>query len=298
MGLYDQSARYAATAEPGFVLVRLRPILGLTLTFRCWFDTKAVPLPGGSGRQPDLVAIADEVDAERLAWLLIFEVQSQHDPNKRKVVQLEAMTYLCYAKDPDRGTDLLPMPVFVYLAGLCPQSGISVRTPTGCGFTGDPALWEIAKDRAEVALMKVESGEYSWGAMFWISLMSGAEEERVIEHWRRLRDDKVPAKRRADVSFVAAQFAELVGRRIAWERVKEGVNMTESAIANEMIELGRMSEAREGLFEVIRQRFPEVLTPDVEQAIIDQPSLALLREWLRAAASAKTPDEFLAVLRR
>jgi hypothetical protein len=90
----------------------------------------------------------------------------------------------------------------------------------------------------------------------------------------------------------------LAGRQVAWKRVKEGANMTKSAIANEMIELGRMSMAREDLTSFLRGRFPEVLTPDVERAIADQPSLALLREWVAVAGRARSPEEFLAVLRR
>lgn len=299
MGVYDQSARYAATAEPGFLLLRLRPLLGLTLAFRRWFDTRTVPLPGGPDRQADLVAVADQSETEKPAWLLVFEFQAQHDPDKPRVLQLEALVFFCHARDTDRGgTDLLPLPVLVYLVGRCPQRTVSVRTPTGCGFTGDPAIWEITNDLAAEALAKIESGEYPWGAMFWVSLMDGADEESLIEQWRRLRDDKVPAKSRADVTFIAAQLAELVGRRVAWERVKEGVNMTESAIANEMIELGMMRHAREVLRKVLREHLPAALTPDVERAITDQPDLGLLNEWIVAAAKATTPEHFLAVLRR
>ena len=59
----------------------------------------------------------------------------------------------------------LPLPVFVDLKGECPGGGVvSVRTPTGYGFEGRPAPWEIAKDSAAEALAKVASGEYSWGA--------------------------------------------------------------------------------------------------------------------------------------
>ena len=74
--------------------------------------------------------------------------------------------------------------------------------------------------------------------------------------------------------------------------------MTESAIANEMIELGEMKMARKALLQVIRLRFPEVLTPDVERAIADQPSLSLLHDWHAAAVTSKTGEDFLAVLRR
>jgi hypothetical protein len=74
--------------------------------------------------------------------------------------------------------------------------------------------------------------------------------------------------------------------------------MTESAIANEMIKLGQVSDAREVLRKVLREHLPAALTPDVDRAITDQPDLGLLHEWIVAAAKATTPEQFLAVLRR
>src|SRR5262249_38565572 len=68
--------------------------------------------------------------------------------------------------------------------------------------------------------------------------------------------------------------------------------------ANELIEMGQMEMARTDLIRVIRLRFPDLLTPDVEQAVADQPSLPLMKTWLDAAFEAKTADDFLAVLRR
>src|SRR5262245_41324164 len=158
MGVYDQSVRYAAKAEPDFILARMRPLTGLVLNFRRWFDTKAGPLPGGPDRDADLVAIADDTADSTKPWLLIFEFQSQHDPNKLKVLYLEAMIFLCHAKDTDReGGELLPVPVFLYLKGECPEKVVSIRTPSGRGFTGEPVIWEIARDSSEEALAKVES---------------------------------------------------------------------------------------------------------------------------------------------
>src|SRR5262249_22168111 len=158
-----------------------------------------------------------------------------HDDEKPKVLLLETMVFLNHAKDVERGgAKFLPLPVFVYLTGECPDEGkVSVRTPTGRGFTGEPVVWEVCKDSAPEALAKVESGEYSWGAMFWTSLMAGGEKEDVIRDWVRLRDEKVPEKQRADVTGIVLIFAELAGRRLAWNRVVQGVNMTESAFANE-----------------------------------------------------------------
>ncbi len=299
MGVYDQAARYAAQAEPEAVVARLRPEVGLALTFRRWFSTRTVPLPGGPDRDADLVAVADDPAAMERPWLLIFEFQAQPDAEKAKAVHLEALVFLCHAKDSDRGgSGLLPLPVFVHLTPNQPPSGVAVRTPTGRGFSGDPVVWDVPGDSAAETLARVASDEASWGAMFWIPLMPGADEADIIAEWKRLLDEKVPESSRGDVKYIAEVFAELAGRWTAWNRVVGGVTMTESAVANRMIELGEMRMGRESLLRAIRFRFPEIVTPDVERAIADQPSLPLLREWNEAVFTVNTADEFLAILRR
>jgi hypothetical protein len=63
-----------------------------------------------------------------------------------------------------------------------------------------------------------------------------------------------------------------------------------------MIELGMMRESRRNVREAIRLRLPEAMTPEVERAIADEPSRLVLREWFVAAITAKTAEEFLAIL--
>jgi hypothetical protein len=74
--------------------------------------------------------------------------------------------------------------------------------------------------------------------------------------------------------------------------------MTESAFINELIEVFRLRDCREALLLVIKGRFPTAVTPDIERAIADQSSLALLREWIAAAAKAQTAEEFVNALHR
>jgi hypothetical protein len=62
--------------------------------------------------------------------------------------------------------------------------------------------------------------------------------------------------------------------------------------------MGEIRATRRALLRVIRLRFPEVLTPDVERAISDQPSVQLMNAWLDTACDSKTAEEFLAILRR
>jgi hypothetical protein len=300
LGAFDQSARYAALAEPGFVLQRLRPLLGMTLAWRGWFNTRSVPLPGGPDRDADLVTIADDPADPDRPWLVIHEFQAQADPDKAVVIQLEALIFLCYARDVERGGGRFrPLPVFVHLTGEQPSNVVSVRTPSGRGFTGDPVEWQVAADSAPETLDRVKSDELSWGALFWVSLMLGADDEKVVEQWLALVEKKVPDKFRPDVRHIAVVLAELAGRRLAWDRVVRGVDMTESAVVNEILEQGELRGRRDDLLRLVRLRFPALVTPDLERAIADQPSLALMKTWLAAALEpAATPESFLAVLRR
>jgi hypothetical protein len=109
----------------------------------------------------------------------------------------------------------------------------------------------------------------------------------------------VPDEFKPDVLYIASVFAELAGRLLAWNRVVQGDAMTESVVANRMIELGELRAKRDALLRVVRLRFPALLTPDIERAIADQPSLAVMKTWLDAAFDpAATAESFLAVLRR
>jgi hypothetical protein len=95
-----------------------------------------------------------------------------------------------------------------------------------------------------------------------------------------------------------ARFADLAGNWIAWNRVIGEVEVTESAIANRMIEIGMIRGARRSLLQLIRFRFPRALTPVVERAIADQPSLPVLEAWLDAAFTVGTAEDFLNALPR
>jgi hypothetical protein len=226
-------------------------------------------------------------------------VQSQHNEDKPRVLLVEAVIFLCYARDADRdGGPFRPLPVFVYLKGKCPGGVVRVRTPTGQGFECEPVVWEIGKDSAGETLAKVAAGEFSWEALFWVSLMAGADEEEIIRLWQRLRDEEVPENRRADATSIVLIFALLVGRRLTWNRVLGGTKVTESELENQLIEEYSLHTWRKALLRMIQRRLPDAATPDVERAITDQPSLALLQEWFDAASIAHTAEDFLAVLRR
>ncbi len=97
-------------------------------------------------------------------------------------------------------------------------------------------------------------------------------------------------------------FAELVGRRVEWNRGLEGFEMTESQVVNDWISQGeakgKLTERRQKLLEALSLRFPSSTLDDVVRIINEQESLTLLDDWFRAALRADTFEQFMAVLKR
>ncbi|MBY0228152.1 MAG: hypothetical protein K2W96_02610 [Gemmataceae bacterium] len=136
----------------------------------------------------------------------------------------------------------------------------------------------------------VELGGVSWGELFWVPLMDDGAEGQVIRRWLGLVDRLAPTpKAKADLKGIALVFAGLVGKGPEWRRVMGASLYTESEVVNEWIDHGLLKATRDNLGELIQEQMPEAWTPDVQKAIADQPSLALLRQWFRAALAAERP---------
>jgi hypothetical protein len=121
----------------------------------------------------------------------------------------------------------------------------------------------------------------------------------------RLFDQAPGLATMASPNFVRARLRPLTGlpplvqrQGRALARWAGGIEMTESELVNELMEKVALRTWRDVLLLFIRARFPTAVTPDVERTIADQPSLALLRAWIAAAARAQTAEDFLPVLRR
>jgi hypothetical protein len=296
MGAFDQATKYAAKADPAFVHRRVGRIAGLAADFMRWFPTKGVPLPGGPERDADLVSLC-KAEAG-VTPLLIWEFQSRHDPGKIAVLTLETMIFACNAGGAaEPGAPLLPVPVLVYLAGECPQRELGLITPNGFGVIGKPVVWEMAKDSARETLAELRRGETTWGSLFWVPLMQGGGDEGVIDDWLSLLD-KAPVKARQDIANVAFVLSDLAGRRLAWARVNKEANMAESDVLDELLEMKLLFDRKRSLIGFLKVQHPDVITPDVERAIKEQPSLEVLDSWTLDAWKAKTGDEVLALLRR
>jgi hypothetical protein len=97
---------------------------------------------------------------------------------------------------------------------------------------------------------------------------------------------------------VALLFAEVARCVPEWRRGLEGLDMTESQIANEWISRGEVKEARASLIRLLTRRLSDPVPADVLETINTQPSLAMLHDWFDEASTAATLADFIAVLRR
>jgi hypothetical protein len=298
MGVFDQAARFAAQVDPEAVVRRVLAPSGAAFSFREWLDTRTIPLPGGPDRTADLVAALE--DQAGMASLLVFEFQSQHDPDKLDVTLEEAGILRGHARHgADRQGKYRVLTALVYLQGHCPEAVLDMTLPGGFGTRHAPLVWNVADDNAPATLEAVASGTVSWGMLFWAPLMAEGQQEVVIARWREVVVQVVPdARARGNLAGIALVLAELVGRRAEWQRGLEGFEMTESQVVNEWISQGMLKEGRRNLLEVLEARFPRAVPNDVVQLIQQQDSLDLLHDWLKAAVRAPTFEQFLDVLKK
>jgi hypothetical protein len=131
--------------------------------------------------------------------------------------------------------------------------------------------------------------------------MKGAGEREIVRRWLQLTR-LAPASELGSLRTVALLFAELAGCRPVWQEELEGWTVTESPLLNSWLQQAAdrkaLEQGREWLLDCLRTRFPADLTPEVIATINQQPSVALLHDWYKAALTASTSAEFLAALRQ
>jgi hypothetical protein len=302
MGDFDQAARFAAQAAPEAVVPRVLAQRGVALGFRDWLDTRTLPLPGGSERIANLVAALED-PADGLA-LLVFEFQSQHDPDKLDVTLEEVGILRCRARHgTDRQGKYRVLTALVYLVGRCPDAVLDMTLPGGFGTRHAPLVWNLSEDNAPATLEAVARGELSWGMLFWVALMAEGQQPAVIARWREVVVGAVPDRRvRGNLASISLVFAELAGCRPEWMRGLEGFEMTESQVVKEWVSKGeakgRLENQRKNLLELLEGKFPGAVPNEVVQLIQQQDSFELLSHWFKAAVHADTFEQLLEVLKK
>jgi hypothetical protein len=304
MGAFDQAARYAAQAAPEAVIHRVLSPTGTPLHFRDWYDTRALPLPGGPDRTADLVAALEDAGHPDRPALLVLEFQAQVDPDKLDVTLEEAGILRGHARHgEDRRGKFRVFTALVYLRDRCPEEVLDMTLPGGFGTRHAPLVWNVAADDAAATLEAVVAGQTSWGMLYWVPLMAGGGEEAIMGRWKEVVAATVPQRRvRGTLVGIALVFAELAGCYLSWERSLEGWEMTESQVVNRWISQGeargKLAMARAKLVDLLKGRFPGAVPDEIVQLINQQESLELLDGWFKAGIRAFTFDQFLDELKR
>jgi len=302
MNVFDQSARYAAQADPVVVPHRLTHNTGVSVTWLEWLDTRTVALPGGAERIADLVALLS--DQSKRLWLQVLEFQAQVDLDKLDVTFEEVALLRARARHgPERKDKYCVMAGLVYLVETCPEEVLDMTLPNGQGTRHAPLVWNIGQDDAAATLEAVAEGRWSWGMLFWVPLMRGGNTDAVITRWKEVVTQQVEDKRRrGDLADIALVFAELTRCVPAWRRGLEGFEMTESQVVNEWVNRGEtkgnLQTKRRDVVRLVGLRFPGQSMPEVIQLINQQESMPILEDWFDSAATVLTFEEFVRVLKQ
>jgi len=304
MGVYDQAARFATQLNPEPVLRRLSAARPVALSFREWFDTRTLPVPGGTDRTADLIAALEDPTAPDSPWLVVFEFQAQPDADKLDTtLDIVGTLRTTVRHGDDRKGKYRVVVAMVYLQGRSAETVLDMELSPGVGTRHAPFFWNVAEDDAVAAIEQVEVGIRSWSELFWVPLMNGGDDEAVVVRWRDVMMRMVAERDVRDAMVtVAFVFAELVRRNRTWERVMSEFAMTESPLVNSWIERGiargELRTQRQYLLELLEDRFPGMVPADVVRLVAEQEDRDLLHDWFRAAGRAADFGQFLAYLKR
>jgi hypothetical protein len=297
---FDHAAGFATQAAPEVVIARLTSNADEAFRFSDWYTNRAIPLPGGPRRTPDLVAILDALDAGDLA-LLLYEFQSEHDDTKLETTLVEVSLFRAYTRHGEEGKEKLRVFAgFVYLKGACPTPVLDMRCKGGPGTKHETFVWNVANDKAEEALDAVALDVKNWwGLLFWIALMTGAEREDIIRRWRDLVLANLTAQMQKNLLAVALEFAELAGRFLVWEQVLKrwSMGMGESIVGNRLRAQEKLENARAYLLRLLRGKYKGAVSADFPQTVEQQDDLGLLNHWYDLALEHDTWDAFVQALK-
>ena len=236
-------------------------------------------------------------------WLLLWEFQASHDPEKLDVTLVEAARLRTdFRHGPQRQDKYKVLTALVYLTGVCPEGALNMIAGNH-GTLHRPLIWNVCADQAAQELAEVAAGRKTWGLLFRIPLMNGGGVPGTIEQWMEAVSRLAPGQRdRGDLGKVALVFAELAGCRPAWQEALENWDMKESQLVLEWTAeaklAGKVEARQESLLQVLDSRFPGAVPSEVRELIAKQNSLQMLDDWFQTALQTLSIDSFRAHVMR
>jgi hypothetical protein len=293
---FGQASRFAAKLDPvGFWSWSLR-LKQEQFAFRRWLDTRSIPFPGETDRTVNTVAWIDDPITNLTPWAVAAEFQIEPDPLMfgRLLVYLGDL-WLAMKPDAERGSRFNLGAVVINLTG----KGYASRRMEwpSAGLTTHLGVTErnMAHENADELLNGIESGNYSRGLLPWLPLMTGGDDQGIIDRWKSNALTEPNSRMRSEYGGLALIFADAAERRNVWTQALKGWNVKESSVVNEWLQEGRAEgrqlESAAAVITALRTRFKQVPT-DIATAITNTTNISTLQSWLPLAIEVPSLDEF------
>jgi hypothetical protein len=296
MGVFDQAGRYLLKSNPAaFFTWRMQRLVDRFL-FLGWRDTTTLAFPGEPDRICDTVAEFAPREGDGPRRLL--DVECQSEPHPDMLERLGEYAYrlrrgIRYGEEHPQKYRVVS--VLLNLTGPAQPAELDMREDDLDGAGSHLRLVLVTFTEEDAAtLAGVASGELSRGVLPWVPLMRGGGEAGIIAEWRRLALTEPSDQRRADYGGLALVFAELAGRRAAWDQALEDWNVRQSQQVLEWQKVAVTEHARRDLLRLLEVRHSTAVPPDLAAMVAASNDLDELSRWFDIAARADSLDAFRA----
>jgi hypothetical protein len=134
---------------------------------------------------------------------------------------------------------------------------------------------------AAATLEAVAQGTISRAALPFVPLMRGADDSKRVERWREVTGAFPNPRERATLGFLALTLAKLVAWSDVWNRGMEGWAVEESPYWAEIRAGMALSNTREILLELLKERFGESVALELTPRVNRTNDLPILNQCLR-----------------
>jgi hypothetical protein len=181
--------------------------------------------------------------------------------------------------------------VVVNLTGAMASGTGAMRPPDvgGLGLSADLKPLNLGEMKAAEVLADVAAGRAPRGALVFVPLMAGGDEDGVREDWVRLAADEPDERKRADYGALALVFASLA-KAPGWRESLKEWKMERSPVTLEWEARGELRASRAKLLRVLEVVLKQVPPAEVVGAVQAQEDLETLDRWFDQALTVSTVE--------